>query len=317
MAALKAENIQPKGDIPDFPNNLTGYIQSINYLMSVYYPEVNYGWQENAWANSSNQFVHENPQFWGGSVEDNAKAISDVLMGVISAAKLPAYQPRAYTVEGKEIIAIPNFLAIDKYEADDYNSASTYSGGADYSIQAQGNFFNYPDWLAYMRFVKQVSENINSPIMLWQIPGGHLIQDKDDTENPYNASTSGNFFLGSASTDKDGLQPEMTNPENDEHLQAYMRNEMPTGGKYFPENQTIAKYLTNDSDRQPDGYNWKNNNMKLTADSHVFAILWGGGSTTTVIPNAAIDRAYAQVINDGGWLNNQIKNYYKHPQKLN
>lgn len=54
-------------------------------------------------------------------------------------------------------------------------------------------------------------------------------------------------------------------------------------------------------------YVWQTNNLQQAASSNVFAILWGGGNTTSVgsFPS-----------DDGGWLANKINNYYKNPVNL-
>ena len=41
----------------------------------------------------------------------------------------------------------------------------------------------------------------------------------------------------------------------------------------------MVRYLT------MNGYNWKVNNLDKFIDANVFAILWGGGTTTSVIGN--------------------------------
>jgi hypothetical protein len=48
----------------------------------------------------------------------------------------------------------------------------------------------------------------------------------------------------------------------------------------------------------------------LAAKNNVFAILWGGGTTTGVIQNF-------QNTNDNGWLKGKINTYQLNPQPLN
>jgi hypothetical protein len=52
-------------------------------------------------------------------------------------------------------------------------------------------------------------------------------------------------------------------------------------------------------------YDWSKDNgkLKLAAQNNVFAILWGGGNTTSVIKNFSNP-------NDFGWLSAKITAYY-------
>jgi len=54
-------------------------------------------------------------------------------------------------------------------------------------------------------------------------------------------------------------------------------------------------------------YTWHNSNLEKAKDSHVFAILWGGGNTTSI-------GTFPQ--NDGGWLSRKVKAYEKNPMYL-
>lgn len=116
------------------------------------------------------------------------------------------------------------------------------------------------------------------PVMLWQIPGGHLqIQGGIDTRESH-GSTAPNYFFG------DGwLEPDLSN------LKAYIPQE-------------TKDYLLQD------GYDWtSSNNMLKARESNVFPILWGGGNTTSVgkFPS-----------DDGGWLSEKVLEYSQNPAYL-
>ena len=65
----------------------------------------------------------------------------------------------------------------------------------------------------------------------------------------------------------------------------------------------MVRYLT------MNGYDWKVNNLDRIIDANVFAILWGGGTTTSVIGN------YKEY-DDNGYLGNKLKKYYLDPLPL-
>jgi hypothetical protein len=62
---------------------------------------------------------------------------------------------------------------------------------------------------------------------------------------------------------------------------------------------------------KPNNYDWSKDNgkLKLAAQNNVFAILWGGGETTSVIQNFSNN-------NDNGWLAGKINTYLKNPTPL-
>ena len=59
-------------------------------------------------------------------------------------------------------------------------------------------------------------------------------------------------------------------------------------------------------------YKWYQDNgrLNLAAQNKVFAILWGGGNSTTVINNSLPS------LNDYGYLANKLTNYHANPTPL-
>lgn len=113
------------------------------------------------------------------------------------------------------------------------------------------------------------------------------INDVDQRTN--HASTEPDFFFG-----------DVANPLN--NLQSYITNVQLTPSIYGT--TSITTYLSMNTTGNANNYTWTNSNLQQAANSHVFAILWGGGNTTSVgsFPS-----------DDGGWLASKIIAYYKSP----
>lgn len=251
--------------IPGFTNDFPGWIQSTNWLMKQFAPDITFGWQENIWSIGSANWVHQNYT----SANLQTQIINPTLAAIVSTtAYSGAYRP--------------DFLVFDKYEMDAIPGATGI-----------GYLFNARDMTNYLAYIKGISQGLaNIPVMLWQIPGGHLQTINDiDTRNS-NASTESDFFFG-----------DTVNPLS--NLKSYITSiQLPTS----PYGVTsMTSYLGMSPSGTLGGYTWQVNNMQQAAASHVFAILWGGGNTTSVgtFPT-----------NDGGVLANRIINYYKNPMPL-
>ncbi|WP_419420210.1 hypothetical protein ACNVED_02630 [Legionella sp. D16C41] len=252
--------------IPSFTNDFPGWAESTNWLIRQFAPNVTFGWQVNLWGVGSSNWVHQNYD-----ATTLKTTISDPTAALIKATKTYA---SPYT---------PDFIVFDKYEMDAIPSATGI-----------GYLFNARDWTNVLNYVKNISEALgNMPVMLWQIPGGHLQQQSNDVDPRNNhASTEPDFFFG------DSYNP-LTNLRN------YIANTtLPTG---IYGTSSIINYLQMDPSGTTNLYNWQTNNLQQAANSHVFSILWGGGNTTSVSSFPS---------DDGGWLASKIINYYKNPINL-
>lgn len=128
--------------------------------------------------------------------------------------------------------------------------------------------------------------------MLWQFPGGHLVH-KDSVISSYDlvnhASACGTWFMGEPSIGNNlsNIKP------------AELSISIPSGN--YGGASTVQQLLMQDG-----GYNWGQSKLKSVAqDQNVFAILWGGGSTTGVYNIGT--NGY-----DDGWLSNKLRSYYLH-----
>ena len=254
--------------IPSFANSFKGWIQATNWAIKYFGPDVTFGWQENVWAVDSANWIHQ--------LNTNQAIQSNISDPIVSLWK----DMEVYNGKYK-----PDFLVFDRYEMDD-----TAAYGSGY-------WYNARDWNNYLTFVQQVSSGLgNQPVMLWQIPGGHIQTQAEVVANPsyQRASTAPGYFFGQAE-----LNSDLSN------MADYLKQITLNNSYYNCSGSAcqLTNYMT------MNGYNWSkdNGNLNVAANANVFSILWGGGQTQSVgtFP-----------INDNGWLANKITNYYKNPTYL-
>jgi hypothetical protein len=174
----------------------------------------------------------------------------------------------------------PDFLAIDRYERDCFSPGTSGSYA-----------YNAAKWKKTVDYGGAIAKAFNLPLMLWQFPGGHLVH-KDSTVNQYDlanhSSACGSYFLGEPSIG--------TNLNN---INATQLNIAIPPGNYNGAS-TVGALLAQDN-----GYDWGQSQLENVANNNnVFAILWGGGSTTS-ISNIGTN-GY-----DDGWLAGKLRKYYQ------
>jgi hypothetical protein len=251
-------------NIPAFTNDFPGWAQSTNWLLRKFADGITFGWQVNLWGIGSSNWVHKNY-----SNETLKSQIADPTAALIISSG--TYDPHY----------LPDFIVFDKYEMDALPGAV-----------GSGYLYNARDLSNLLLYVKNISESLGSiPVMLWQIPGGHLqIKNDVDTRNEH-GSTEPDFFFG-----------DMQNPIP--NLKPYITNISLPASIYGITN--ISNYLSM-NETGGNTYTWQAPHLIQAVNSHVFSILWGGGNTTSVgvFPS-----------NDNGWLANQIIRYYQNPIPL-
>jgi hypothetical protein len=177
----------------------------------------------------------------------------------------------------------PDFIAFDKYERDVFDKGLAGAGvnaGYLYSSQVLD---------VYVQLAKGVSEAFNNlPIMLWQVPGGHLQTTSDVDERKANASTEPDYILGNPA-----LADDLSN------LSPYIRDTpMPTNNPIYRSTaQTVGEYLKCPSTKPKC---WQTGHMTDLKAANVFSVLWGGGSTTSVV-------GLASNLDDNGWVFSRLK----------
>ncbi len=247
----------------EITNDILGYVQSLNFLIRNYAPDVTFGWQQNIWAVESALWIHEryagNQHLW----DEVSSYVADFM------DRIGAYSGRWK----------PDFLVFDKYEFDGLGG-----GKGAYA-------FNNYDWENYLLFVKQVTEHLNTPAMLWQIPGGHLATNGESVSDENilaHSATGGTYFMGDKAIGTDirsNVKQEVLDITLDPSV--YVVN-------------NAGDYLTEDLN-----YDWGRDRLREAAFSNVFAILWGGGNTTGVVRIPTLGNGY-----ENSWLSDRVQSYY-------
>ncbi|QLI82435.1 hypothetical protein HZU75_13370 [Chitinibacter fontanus] len=263
-----------KADIPaEFMaggTTLPNYIRSLNWLVRKFGPDIPYGWHYNVWAGdqTGHGWLHQASQN-AALITPHATAVKDFLL-----------QMKVYG--NPETNMNPDFIAFDKWERD------VFSKMAQNGLQG-GYLYNAPTYGVYTEYVKQVSQQLgNKPVMLWQIPGGHLQVNGDVDTRADHASSDATYFLGDANVDSAAS-----------NLQAYYGNlAMPTNSSYLLNGAvTVKDFLKCPSSETGC---WQTGHLNQLKAANVFSVIWGGGSTTSI---AGTDN----VADDGGWLWSRIK----------
>jgi hypothetical protein len=274
---LKLDKSQIPADFLAPNTELKDYIRALNWMSRTFAPSVPFGWQINVWAGdpSGHGWLHMAAQKDPSIVEKRVKAQSEFLrrMNVMGNAD-PMHEP--------------HFIAFDKYERDVFDSGLAGAGvnaGYLYSSQVLD---------VYVQLAKGISESFNKkPVMLWQVPGGHLQTTGDGDERRANASTEPDYFLGNPAVADD-----LSN------VAPYIRDTlMPTNSPVYRSNaKTVAEYLSCPSTK-PDC--WKKGHLAELKDANVFALLWGGGSTTSIV-------GLTSHLDDNGWAFRRLQGHGLH-----
>lgn len=262
-----------KISIPTFTNDFAGWVQANNWLIKQFGPHVTFGWHENvSMLPAGSRWIHQYNSHAADTVNNIQTNVSTPTVNTLNRFKI-------FTGTYK-----PDFIVFDRYEVDDTNNLSF--------------FYNDSDWDNMLTMVGQVSRSYNNlPVMLWQMPGGHLQVTNDiDTRNSH-GGTLGSYFFGDSNLNM-GASCANSN------LQSYWCELNNITSADYTFNGSVYGYL------MMNGYNWSKDNGKLAlaASNNVFSILWGGGTG----PTTGINHI-AQGDNDNGWLANKVINYYKNP----
>ncbi|MDY8138425.1 T9SS type A sorting domain-containing protein [Aquimarina sp. 2201CG5-10] len=262
--AFQDENLSVS-DIPNFGEDLKGYFQSVNFVIHhVGECKIPFGYQQNVWAAGSARWVYEAAGEFNDPVSEGIE-VADFMNSL-----------ELYTGDWK-----PDFIAFDRYERDCFGPAAIQN----YAWTAR-------HWDKYMIFCDEIAKRIgNVPIMLWQIPGGHMATVNENIGNysiSQHSSASAPYFLGDSRIG--------TNINN---IRADLRS-IPLTLPHYQANN-VGEHLANDN-----GYDWGTSNLQKIANMNVFSILWGGGSTTGV-------GSIGTNGDDNKWLAGKITDYYNNP----
>lgn len=125
-------------------NTLKGYVMAVNWLFRTVAPEVTFAWQVNVWGCGSSTWIYSRDGTEATRPAAVAKGTADYL--------------KSLEVYGKEWS--PDFLAVDRYEADDFTQ------------RAYVNSYCYGpyEWARFYDFCAALSLELQVPVAPWQIP---------------------------------------------------------------------------------------------------------------------------------------------------
>ncbi|WP_306818504.1 fibronectin type III domain-containing protein [Archangium lipolyticum] len=162
-----------RGVDPDFPNTLTGLVQSINYTLRKYTPKAFLGWQLNLWAAPgapSTGIIHST-EVYGleagkARIQENARANA------------------GFALKAGVKYGNAEFISIDKYGLDGAGAAGANPNDPASSLW----FWNADLWNNYLLFARTLKETLSLPVVLWQVPAGHINGTRHPSPTAYNPS---------------------------------------------------------------------------------------------------------------------------------
>ncbi|WNG38914.1 hypothetical protein F0U61_38545 [Archangium violaceum] len=171
--AVYDSGVLQRGKDPSFPDTLTGLVQSINYTLRKYTPKAFLGWQLNLWAapGAPSTGIMHSTEVYGfeagkARIQENARANASFA------------QKAGVQYGGAE------FISIDKYGLD-----GAIAVGANPNDPASSLWFWNADlWNNYLLFVRTLKETLGLPVVLWQLPTGHINGTTRRSPTAYNPS---------------------------------------------------------------------------------------------------------------------------------
>lgn len=255
----------------DITQDIKGYVRAINWLTRTIAPQITFGWQVNLWGilNKNSLWVYDEKADPAEYAKIVAQSIKDY----------KAYEDDKYK---------PDFLAVDRYEADDFTG------------RAYKNQYCYGprEWDVYFEFCSALSLELKLPIMPWQIPSSKtpILSDKVDASfDNQHWGTGGTYIFGDENlgADVDNIHPIMRDFSFTEHGAS-----------------AIAK-LVGDTPalmyQRKIGFDVSKPAYRNFPINGIFHVQLGGGSTVGMVPPA-----------DGGavdltWINSKLAKYAKAP----
>jgi len=177
--------------------NIAGYVLAVNWLTRMVAPSVTFGWQINLWGVGYSEWIYQDDVDPAQMARQTADYVAS--LGVYSG-------PYA-----------PDFLAIDRYEADDFTQRA-YANGYCYGPR---------EWNRYFDFCKSVSRALKLPVMPWQMPASRIPTTTDLVATDFDSQhwgTGGSCLLGDPAIGSDyhHVNPKILALQFPEAFQQYM-----------------------------------------------------------------------------------------------
>ena len=154
-----------RGVDPDFPDTVKGLVESINYLISRDTPQSYFGWQMNLWASPAGGWTTPVPGKGLMHLTDGG----DVAAGRAKIYGEASAITRYYLDAGIKSYGA-DFVSIDKYGLDAASAEAAAASDPANSLW----FWNLDQWNNYLVFVRAMHETADLPVVLWQLPIGHI-----------------------------------------------------------------------------------------------------------------------------------------------
>jgi hypothetical protein len=265
-AAISSESV---GVPPQFTNDVSGYIQAVNWLIKQFSPSgTTIGVQANIIsAYCTKQWNCTQDKLWPHYISRDTSSSSTATADVKSLAdQMVLFWTNLGVFSGSNP---GDFIAFDKYGI---NGASPYIG----TIK-NGYLFNYYDMKFLVTYIGEVTTQLKTPAMLWQLPGGHMetLQLKTPTNGPvfqYNTSamsTEAQYIFGDSKWTT--------------ALPSYAAGLAiaDTTTNHYNYTGSASEYLTNYLALTASTDSWANSHIDDLVGANVFAILWGSGTCST------------------------------------
>ena len=160
-----AAGVLTAGVDPAFPNTITGYVQSVNYILHKYLPTAYFGWETALWGHPAQGFTVASPGNGIIHLTDTAG---------VDAGRPEIYKEAAATADYYIRAGVTSygagFISVDKYGLDaaaENSTASTNPMGSTW-------FWSMTHWINYLTFAQALGAETKLPVVLWQIPVGHI-----------------------------------------------------------------------------------------------------------------------------------------------
>ncbi len=265
------------GSDPEFPNTVTGYVEAVNYLFAKNLPKAYFGWEFALWGHPAN----------GWTVPSGTLGLIHLTdtMGVTAGRAAIAKEATA-TTDFYLRAGVASYgaacVSVDKYGLD----AGAENGAAS-NPQTSTWFWNETLWVNYLTFAQAMHLESTLPVVLWQIPVGHI-----------NSSTLAN--------PQGGLFPDLTNVSTmyEDSAPDFFFGDTFDPGSTAP--NRFAYFSTSDPvlsvSTQGGAITWPSA-MALTASYGVRTVLFGAGIGDST-------QGTGSPPTDGGWWITAAQNYY-------
>lgn len=287
-------DVDPETNEP-FVDNINGLVRCINYMVNKYNVDygttIYFGWQFNTWSNP----------YQGIPAKGLMHVTED--MGITQGRAFirnRAIETANYYIAAGVKSFNADFMSIDKYGQD----AVAREPFAATDPQDSTWFFNGDTWNNYLEYVKALHQTISLPVVLWQMPVGHI--ERSQAMDPYDG----------------GLFDELTNTESggacyyEDSTTSFFFGDVfkPGAGnrwQWFKTNEGNDPLITHNGS---DTITW-GSHFTVARDAGVCAALFGAGVGKATHGNVS-DITLATKPEDDHWFFVKTQRYYQNPVPL-